>query len=384
MVRELSGVGRHRSRQALQRGAAPGVGALRRRLGGRRLGRGLLDGRLAAEPAGVLANALSTPWLLTLAVASLRRRGRAAADELAAAGDLESVQDHLFASLIPTAVAGLPRQRTSRRYTQDQVHGWLHNLARHLETRREQTRGGTDIALHELWEMVGNRTTRCLYGASVGLAVGLVSGLGFGLAGFPGGLEFGLLFGVVVGLRFWLARSMAPKQMSWRTHRKGGLRRRFAAGLVVGLTIGLPLGLLFVLVDFVRGLERVLEGGLVGLVAGITAGLLVGLMFGLMFALPLGLVIGLVAHDEPALSERRIIRDDALAGPAAGLTVGLTAVGLVVVSSAALKPMLAIGFASGLAVGLAVAGAAARYACATLVFAFRKSFPARPARFLVR
>ena len=292
--------------------------------------------QLAAEPAGVLATALSTPWLLTLAVACLRRRGPAAADELAAADDLESVQDHLFASLIPTAVAGLPRQRAGRRYTEGQVHGWLHNLARHLETRREQPRGGTDIALHELWEMAGNRTTRCLHGALVGLASSHVFGLVFGPV-------FALAAWLVVGLGIGLARSTAPKRVLWRTRREGGLRRRLAAGLKVGLPSGLAVGL----------------------------------------------AVGLVAHDEPALSERRMIRDDALAGLTVGLTYGLAVAltsgltfGLAYGLTSGLTSGLAFGLAGGLVFGLVFAAATVRYACATLLFACRKAFPARPARFL--
>lgn len=79
--------------------------------------------RLTAEPAGVLAQALGTPWLLTLAVAVLRRRKCADAAALATASDLPAVQDRLFSALIPTAVAGLERRgRSGRRYTDYQVH----------------------------------------------------------------------------------------------------------------------------------------------------------------------------------------------------------------------------------------------------------------------
>jgi hypothetical protein len=101
--------------------------------------------------------------------------------------------------------------------------------------------------------------------------------------------------------------------------------------------------------------------------------------------LAVGLAVGLVAHEAPALSERQIIRDDALAGLTAGLTVGLTA-GVTALLTTELAERLGFGpavwLAFGLAVGLTVAAATVRYACATLLFACRKTFPARPARFL--
>src|SRR5664280_3068624 len=117
---------------------------------------------LTAAPDGVLADALSTPWMLTLAVSRLRAAGATAAFELARCPDTAAVRDQLFAALIPAAVEARPRDKVAH-YQPERAHAWLARLARHLSSQREKGQGGTDIALHELWRMAGPRAPRYLH-----------------------------------------------------------------------------------------------------------------------------------------------------------------------------------------------------------------------------
>src|SRR5664280_453429 len=147
---------------------------------------------LTAAPDGVLADALSTPWMLTLAVSRLRAVGSTAASELASCPDTAAVRDKLFAALIPAAVEARPRDKAAH-YQPGRAHLWLASLAQHLSSQRKKGQGGTDIALHELWRMAGPHAPRYLHGLVGGLAVGLA----FGLAA---GLGAGLVLGLVLGL----------------------------------------------------------------------------------------------------------------------------------------------------------------------------------------
>src|SRR5664280_3014815 len=123
---------------------------------------------LTAAPDGVLADALSTPWMLTLAVSRIRAAGATAAFELARCPDTDAVRDKLFAALIPAAVEARPRDKAAH-YQPERAHAWLARLAQHLSSQRAQGQGGTDIALHELWRMAGPRAPRYLHGLAVGL-----------------------------------------------------------------------------------------------------------------------------------------------------------------------------------------------------------------------
>src|SRR5664280_688952 len=137
---------------------------------------------LTDAPDGVLADALSTPWMLTLAVSRLRAAGATAASELARCSDTDAVRNKLFAALIPAAVEARSRDNAAH-YQPERAHAWLASLAQHLSSQRAQGQGGTDIALHELWRMAGPRAPRYLHGLVGGLAVGLMLGLRSRLAG---------------------------------------------------------------------------------------------------------------------------------------------------------------------------------------------------------
>jgi hypothetical protein len=372
---------------------------------------------------GVLATALRTPWLLSLAATALKRGGHETAIELAACRDTAQIRERLFESLIPAAVGTIPEEDDSTpTYTEENVRRWLRALAQYLERRRSEHSGGTQIALDQIWAIAGARRCRILHGLATGLAAGLATGLAAGLAigllfGLAVGLAtgtagpgrglllfrllFGLLFGFAVGLTILLevglaytlavgltvgltagpavalavGRSSSAGRLAWRVPGRSRWRRGLAVGLAVGLTVGLAYALAF------------------GLVIGLAAGTAVGLAAGLAVGLAFGLWMGLETNsaDRLALGQdaQQIIRDDLARGLVGGLTVGLTAgltAGIVTGRAAGLTAGIVIGLVVGLVVGFVIgltAGlAAGRYATASFIFVLTGIFPPRPAQFL--
>jgi hypothetical protein len=286
-------------------------------------------------------------------------------------------KNQLFAAVIPTAVAAQELRGRRRRYQEADVKRWLRNLARHLETR-------TDLALHRLWQITGHSAARKLHGLTVGILAGLAGGLAvglkFGLAngpavGLKAGLVFGLYFGLPLAIMVERRQATLPQKLPLRSHHRasngGGSRLRrlrialFAFGLGVGMLAGLASGLPF------------------------AYALAIGLALGLPFALAVGL--GDESTNVVGRSERRLIREDMAYGLAfgslAGLALGL-AFGLLAAHALGLMVGIMVGLAFaltvGLAFGLSLGAASGRYCCAVLLFLLgaRKTFPARPARFL--
>ena len=124
--------------------------------------------QIGHDPDGPLATALRTPWLLGLAATSLRR-DRRTATQLAACRDTTEIRDLLFAALIPAAIHGTRRTGRTRDYTEQKVQTWMHTLAQHLERRRAEGTGGTEITLDQIWELAGTRRCRALHALAVGL-----------------------------------------------------------------------------------------------------------------------------------------------------------------------------------------------------------------------
>lgn len=147
--------------------------------------RPILD-RLRFAPRGRLANALATPWRLNLAAtvyeerdpttSAYRRDPRELLDSRL--GDAEAIRDHLLGLYIPATMAGMTSEVGSsrRRYSPWRVHVWLATLARYLESNR--SRPGlptTDLVLHELWPLVGERRSRLVHTALMSAASGLLA-----------------------------------------------------------------------------------------------------------------------------------------------------------------------------------------------------------------
>lgn len=129
------------------------------------------------SPSGPLAQGMSTPWRLTLAVIIYEQRdARSGAylydpDELIAPGlnTAEAVRDHLLSLFIPAATAVHPCPNGVS-YTPERVHTWLAALATYLSQNAITGRSlvgrslsGTDIVLHELWPLAGARPPRIVH-----------------------------------------------------------------------------------------------------------------------------------------------------------------------------------------------------------------------------
>ncbi|MEU4508674.1 NACHT domain-containing protein [Nonomuraea wenchangensis] len=139
----------------------------------------------------VLADALNTPWRLTLAVSVYEERdpltGRyvRSPQDLTEFADEPSVRKHLLDLFIPARLAAV--DPAGKGPTAEQAHAWLAVLAGHL--RRNESRppfhgrvlSSTDLVLHELWPLAGNRPRAI--GALVALAIAL-PGVAVVVAGF--------------------------------------------------------------------------------------------------------------------------------------------------------------------------------------------------------
>jgi hypothetical protein len=378
---------------------------------------GAVTDQIGHDPDGPLATALRTPWLLGLAVTALGRDHRTAT-QLAACRDTTEIRDRLFAALIPAAIQGARRTGPTRDYTEQKVQTWMHTLAQHLERRRAEGMGGTEITLGEVWALAGARRGRALYavvtGLTNGLAMGLLIRLVLGLPPLahlflpwvgrplPGlfawglGLLFGLWSALVLwkretdpkprkgitrkGIRWYALRISgrsempepgAPRRFAWRVPGRSRWRKGLAAGLVPVLW-NVPY-----LVSSASGLTPQRVFGALSVVSGISIGLTIGL--------------GTNAEDRLALGQdaRRVIHDDLVAGLISAAWAGVCglAAGLAIGFSMGRAHVLVFGLV-GLVVGVVagmsglVPAVCGRYAIASLLFAFTEIFPARPVQFL--
>ncbi|WP_370082510.1 NACHT domain-containing NTPase [Streptacidiphilus sp. MAP12-16] len=280
------------------------------------------------DPHGTAARILSTPWLLTLAVTVYEADGDPA--ELLAPADPRALREHLLGRFVPAATDMHVRAGNTP-YQPHDVERWLTVLARYLNdnarsrrTVRGQLLSGTDLVLHRLWPITGNRarvldTAMC---AAVGLLI--LSLLGWSAiqddTQIPGNVAVALL------VCCWI---LVASGITWPTP-KGIDRRRlstprglravavpvsfgFSAALVTGLATALPTSS----PDY--PLTRALVGALgVYLPIGLVAGLAFGLRVNLETSAPRGAVEG------PREAVRADIRAGCMAGIAVGLATGLT------------------------------------------------------------
>jgi hypothetical protein len=128
---------------------------------------------LSTAPTGPLAQGLSTPWRLTMAVTLYEQRDPTTGNHSHDPADLlapslttpDAVRDHLVELFLQHAATGHPPP--PGRMTPRQVHARLHVLARYLEDNmsgariiRGRTLSGIDLIPHELWPLAGNRRIR--------------------------------------------------------------------------------------------------------------------------------------------------------------------------------------------------------------------------------
>ncbi|WP_049558956.1 NACHT domain-containing protein [Nonomuraea sp. SBT364] len=288
------------------------------------------------RPEAPLARALDSPWRLTMAITVYEQRdsatGRHLRDPAELAGpaldDPDKIRDHLLALYIPAVTT--PRGDAVGPYRPEKVHAWLAVLATYLDTNAGtgRTIGGrtlssTDLVLHELWPLAGNRP-RVLT-----MALTAVLWAAVGVAMIPLGMldlsdpYLELIFiavGVFMCISAWGPNWPEPARLSPSRWPAGGDGRRLVAGLRGGLLTGL----------------------VAWLTVGFTLWPALGIAAGVVTALTVGLAVGLTAPAAvSATGPRDVVRSDLEVGLTAGLVFGFMA-------------GLAVGFWSGLGGGTAL------------------------------
>ncbi|MFE6743057.1 NACHT domain-containing protein [Streptomyces tubercidicus] len=295
---------------------------------------------LRAAPDGPLARGLSTPWRLTVALTVYNERHpdgswvRDPADLLQPAlRTPEQIRDHLLNLFL---LAASPAGGTTAPYTQLQVRTWLTVLARYLHANTTSARAvagrrlsGTDLVLHELWPLTGDRRARIVH-VLLPLVVWATADLSAALLDdwkvYARNVALMVLGSLLAGFPPW----PMPSRLERATARTPAGRHQLVNGLVGGLFWG--------------GLVVMLDmGKVIGPVIGLVYGSVVGLAGGAM----VGAGLAGVLSDTPEVrrshgnaSPRGMVRDDLVAGFATGLVVGL---GFVPFYWFALGPVLAFG-----------------------------------------
>lgn len=281
--------------------------------------------RLRTDPHGVLARALDTPLMLSLARAAYNGHDstRLLVTEL---GSEEAIRRHLLDQVLITAYPDTAEREHATR--------WLSWIAGHMGTGRD-LRWWDIPAYIPRWQR--RLALGLMLGFGVGLGVGPILGLELGLVG---GFLFGLIPAIVPGL------PAVPYALDLRWPTRRELRHLLARALVGGLALGLISGpvsrLVFGLVfGWEFGWEFVLA---VGLVSASMAGFMQG------FA-------GLIevwrepAATAQAVSPREVYQSDRRVALAVGLLIG-AAFAVVGALSAGLLLGPLIGLEAGLASGL--------------------------------
>ncbi|MFJ6783054.1 NACHT domain-containing protein [Streptomyces yangpuensis] len=299
---------------------------------------------LAAEPTGMLATAMSTPWRLGLTATVYHRDDPA---DLLTLPNANAVDAHLLARYIPAAIRTAPNPD---RYTADEIHRWLHRLTTHLDPTG--TAGGvrthaggnspaeaTDMLLHELWPLAGRLrviTTDVLLSALAVLAV-------LFLTRDPA-QQAGVAVLAVVAGAFAIPTGQPQRwdNRFWTLRKRGGLAVGFAGALGLNAGAAGPFAFLWVL-SFLPKFEfpfylQIYFAIVVGQVLGTWIGFIAGSIGGLVFRITRGLLFG------------------SLTGIATGIAFGTLASVFVVVPVvivSAITTGLVAGFTSGFAVWIA-------------------------------
>jgi hypothetical protein len=319
-----------------------------------------------ADRRSVLSRALTTPWRLNLAATVYEPGSRVVEGPVPDPGDLltlaspAEVQEHLLARYVPAVLRQHPE---GDRYSPQQTHRWLAEIATHLASPGTRASGGTDIALHELWPLSGPRRVRLMDGVFAALLwLGSLWTMEGMLTAFP---RPGVitpppieLFGVPTVWKALAPSVPAPRaaqlhRLRWRRQRRK-LLRAVSLFLVAGLVAGVA-GAFAVRLAFSCSLQLALGYGLAGgFVIGLALGLADGLTAPLAERTP-------TRNYVPSTDPRHPVRDDLVFGLAVAIIFG-AALGL------ALAPAVgpAVGCSFGVAAGLMLgwywlAGASRRY-----------------------
>ena len=297
---------------------------------------------LDADPDGPLAGQLTTPWRLTLALATFRDGGDPvqllplAPVPTSRTGEYAQRVDQLLLDGYVSAAVRL--HDPAGRYPQAQVLHWLMALADGLAQQARHGGSATDIRLDQWWQATARNAARVTHLAmaaapSVGLGITWAVARNPGLAWFilPASLPI-VTAGSAPHPHRLKARLIAAHRILRGASVWAGLGAGLGAWLAAGPVVGLVSGLVTMLtLALIMGLDDssaqalgprdvIRADGRYGLVVAIMAGLAAGLVFGL--AAGLGLGAGLLAPEStPGLGVRLAL----VLGLGAGLVGGLTA-----------------------------------------------------------
>lgn len=220
------------------------------------------------DPDGALAVALSSPWRLTLAITAYNA-GLAADPVNLLALPLAELDRYLLAQYV-TSATNLWNAVAKSRYRPERVDKWLTQLARYLSLGSapppdNRVRTKSDIVLHELWPIAGQRAPRFVHAALI-FAILLAVALVFA----PGRLAWQLpvvVAAALPGLRWW----PAPKLFASSWLGKSASPLRF--GVAVACILAYALICIVVLVSLYFALAAVVAiYGLVSLLPLLAGG----------------------------------------------------------------------------------------------------------------
>ncbi|WP_040875178.1 NACHT domain-containing protein [Streptomyces purpureus] len=339
---------------------------------------------LRTDPAGTLAQSLSTPWRLSLTAVVYRRHGDPG--ELLQHATPADLDDHLLARLIPAATDLAPNPRG---YTAQRVHRWLAHLNKATlpdpATAGPGAAMGTDLVLHRLWPLEGRRDVRImdglmtmlvLMGPMLALRIALTPDTFWHLTmdiKIPHLATRVLVFTALAAFAVAWGRSgpatESPRRTSWKRLRTAEGLGQVLIGLLVGAAGGAFVGVLSVLADALNGdLELSLRTTLlVGIVPGTVCGAL--------------LALGAELSQSPSemSGPRDLIRDDTRNALAVALPYG---VGLGVLSTAFHGAAVGVCLGAAALVGLALAVGAASRRYAVFLFCAAPRLPLRLGEFM--
>ena len=324
--------------------------------------------RLISLHPGVLGQAFSTPWRLSLAT-TVVDGGQIAVAELLRFQSLKEFDDKLLARFIPASLAlASSRRGTNPRFTAVQFKSWLGTLARYTPKDEKKAPASNKLVIHQLWPIAGRDRVQVLHG-SVSVIGGALLGVnGAEFASGPTGLLSACIYAVVgVGLGIWAAIDRSPKPShlslqglrSWKIisycaifAAAEGLLNSLVAGPAVGTTVGMLCLIVGVIVaGFRGGIGRTPRPN--GKISD-----------DLIFGVALGVAIGLAS------------------GLPGGFTGGLIGE-LGVINSIGYIPSVLVALIIGIICGVCIGARSwLRYKCASVIWAFRKILPFRLATFL--
>lgn len=276
-----------------------------------------------------LAEALSTPWHLTLAVTVYEERSeqngtyrRHPATLISSCfASPQATREHLLDSFIPAAIAANPHRRL---YHAEQTRRWLTVLARYLNGNaagREldgRTLSDVDIVPHELWPLAGTRWPRLVTAAftvPTYLVAFVMLSAQLWFRQPAGDLTVPLMLlapSIVITYWAWSETWLQPSKMRLAVLRTQNGRRGLIKWMAVGFLVGLNAVFLLSLV----------LGNEVIIIIGLAAGGVVGIVITLRVPAAVGATD---PQDAIRADISTLFRCTAIAGSCSGLVFGTLA-----------------------------------------------------------